>query len=267
MQSTLKKTYHTASHPAGYGGLKKLEEATGATQSQIREFAETEDLYQKFKPARKKFPRAEMKFEPYNVLWAADTVFMKALAPYNNNKSYWLVVIETLSRQLSIELLETLKGVDVAKGFLKIIKKRKKPCQVLFTDFGSEFYSKPFRDLCRHYRIRLYSTGSETKSFLVERINRTILQKLWPLLAKKNTWSYINLLDKIVQSYNNSKHRSLGVSPNSINDSNYIPILNKRFRKQAKKPKFKKSQKVRVAYQKKTFSKGYSQSYSNRSCG
>ena len=100
----------------------------------------------------------------------------------------------------------------------------------------------------------------------MERVNRTILQKLWPILAKKNTWTYVNILDKVVESYNNSKHRSLGVSPNSINENNYIPILNKlnkNVRKQDKKPKFKKSQSVRIQYLKGIFGKGYHQSYSN----
>ena len=166
MQNRLRKTYRTIGHPAAYGGLDKLQEATGATAGDIREFAETEDIYQKFKPARKRFPRAQMRYEPYNVLWACDTVNLKSLAPYNQNKGYWLMVMETLSRQLSIELLETLKGSEIARAFQKIVVKRGKPCKFLMGDFGTEFFSPAMKKLCRYYRINLYATGNETKSFL-----------------------------------------------------------------------------------------------------
>ena len=144
MQRRLNKIYNTISHPAGYGGLQKLQEATGATQSDLEEFAENNLIYQKFKPACKRFPRAQMKYEPYNSLWACDVVHMKSLAPYNNNKKYWLVVIETLSRQLSIELLETIQGKEIVKSFQKIIAKRGAVAKNLFTDGGSEFYNIDF---------------------------------------------------------------------------------------------------------------------------
>ena len=266
MQRKLTEIYHTPSNPAGYGGLQKLQEATGATQSDLREFAENEDIYQKFKPARKKFARAEMKYEPYNSLWACDMIHLKSLAPYNDNKKYWLMVIETLSRQLSIELLETLKGDEMVAAFRRIIAKRKSFCKNLWTDSGTDFFNPEMRLFTSFYRVNHYSTGNETKCFLVERLNRTILQKLWPILAKRNTWRYINILDQVVESYNNSRHSSLGVSPNSINANNYVPILNKlnkRFRKQDKKPKYKRLQKVRIQYLKGPFQKSYSQTFSN----
>ena len=244
MQTILKNIYYNAEHPAGYGGLQKLQNSTGATDQEIAIFTENEHLYQKFKPARKRFTRARFKYEPIDSVWAADVVFMRSLAPYNDGIQYLLFCIDSTSKYLWVRKLKTLKAKEFTTSFESIIVQSRRSCSRLFVDRGGEFRSTLFRKMCKFYGIKVYSTFSEMKSFLIERSNRSVMQKLWPLLARKKSWTYIHDIQKVVNSYNRSKHRSTGVAPEKVTKANEAVILtrlNKQVKKQEKKPKFKKT--------------------------
>ena len=178
MQAILKNIYHNPAHPAGYGGLQKLQSVTGATKSEIETFATNENLYQKFKPARKRFPRSKFRYEEIDSVWALDTVHMRALAPYNNGINYWLMCVDSTSKYLWVRMMKTLQSDDVTKSFEDILVKSGRFPSRIFVDRGFEFRSGPFRKLLKWYKIKSYSTYSELKSFLIERCNRTVLQKL-----------------------------------------------------------------------------------------
>ena len=62
-------------------------------------------------------------------------------------------------------------------------------------------------DLLAKNKITMYSTENEEKSAVCEGWNRTIKDKVYKSTA------YINILPKIRSSYNNSKHRSIGMTP------------------------------------------------------
>ena len=266
MQSILRSVYYNARHPAGYGGKQKLQALTGATDREIDIFAHNEKLYQKFKPARKRFKRAQFIYDKIDSVWAADVVFMRSLAPYNKGVQYILFCIDSTSKYLWGRTLKTLKATEITKQFEDIIKKSGRKPSRLMVDMGGEFRSALFRKMTKFYNIKVYSTHSEMKSMLVERSHKTIMQKLWPLLAHQKSWTYINHLQQIISSYNRSKHRSIGAAPEDVTKDNEAVILtrlNKQIRKQEKKPKFKVGDFCRISIAKMAFQKGYSQTFTD----
>ena len=70
-------------------------------------------------------------------------------------------------------------------------------------------------DLLTKNNIEIYSTENEEKSSVCERWNRKIKEKMYKRFTIQKNTVYIDILPKILASYNNSKNRSIGMTPNA----------------------------------------------------
>ena len=61
--------------------------------------------------------------------------------------------------------------------------------------------------------IKLYSTNSELKASVVERFNRTLKEKMWRYFTYSNNFKYLDVLEQLVESYNNTYHRTIKTKP------------------------------------------------------
>jgi len=61
--------------------------------------------------------------------------------------------------------------------------------------------------------VELYSTETEEKSSVVERWNRTMKEKMFKYFRANNTNKYIDVLDDVVDKYNNTRHSSIKMTP------------------------------------------------------
>ena len=49
---------------------------------------------------------------------------------------------------------------------------------------------------------------------MIERLNRTIKEKMFKYFSTNNTRKYVDILDLLVNQYNNSIHSSIKMTPN-----------------------------------------------------
>ena len=84
---------------------------------------------------------------------------------------------------------------------------------MLWTNKGSEFISKHFKDFLNKNGIKLYHTENEEKSGIVERWNKTMKNKMFKMFSENNNTVYWHKLDKLVNDYNNTKHSSIKMTP------------------------------------------------------
>jgi hypothetical protein len=91
---------------------------------------------------------------------------------------------------------------------------------------GKEFFNKTFQLLMKKYNINHYNTYSEKKASIVERVNRTLKNLMWKEFNYHAHYRWINLLDNIVQKYNNSKHRTIGMKPSEVKKKHEKKLLN-----------------------------------------
>ena len=63
----------------------------------------------------------------------------------------------------------------------------------MWVDKGWEFYNKDVQKL-----VELYSTENEEKSWVIERFNRTITEKMFKYLSANNTRKFVDVLDLLV---------------------------------------------------------------------
>ena len=147
---------------------------------------------------------------------------MQKLSKWNKGCKYLLMVLDLFSKYGWIVPLKTKTGLEVSKAFESIFRQVKvlgakgtvpKP-KKLWVDKGKEYYNKNVKDLLAKNNIEIYSTENEEKSSVCERWNRTIKEKMYKRFTIQNNTLYIDILPKILASYNNSKNRSIGMTPN-----------------------------------------------------
>jgi len=126
------------------------------------------------------------------------------------------MVLDIFSKYGWIILLKMKTGLEVSKAF-QIIFKENKP-QMLWVDKGKEYYNKNVLDLLAKNDVKIYATENEEKSSVCERWNRTTKTKMYKQFTTQNNTVYIAILAKILSSYNNSKHRSIGMTPSLVRE-------------------------------------------------
>ena len=131
---------------------------------------------------------------------------MQAFSKDNNGIQYLLTVIDTFSKFVWIIPLKRKTGQEVANAFSRILKERR-PSK-MWVDEGRKFYNKDVQKL-----VELYSTENEEKSCVIERLNRTIKEKMFKYFSANNTRKYVDVLDLLVDQYNNTIHSSIIMTP------------------------------------------------------
>lgn len=185
---------------------------------------------------------------------------MQKLSKWNRGYKYLLMVLDLFSKYGWIVPLKTKTGLEVSKSFESILKKAKP--KKLWVDKGKEYYNKNVLDLLAKNNIEIYSTENEEKSSVCERWNRTIKEKMYKRFTMQNNTVYIDILPKILASYNNSKNRSIGMTPNEARKpENYGKVYLKMVGGDPSSSAgslFKVGDTVRISkYKRKTFDKGY----------
>ena len=167
------------------------------------------------------FRRRKVIVNDIDEIWAADLVDMQSFSKFNNGIKYLLMVIDVFSKYGWIAPLKSKTGLDVATALNKIFSERR--CTTshvgalapkMWVDKGKEFYNKHVKAL----GVQLYPTENEEKSSVVKRWNRTMKEKMFKYFSANNTKKYIDVLDEIVNTYNNTKHSSIKMTPVEASD-------------------------------------------------
>ena len=137
---------------------------------------------------------------------------MKSLSKYNKGNKYLLCAIELFSKYAWVVPIKDKKGVSIVNAFQKIISEGRKPNKI-WVDQGSEFYNNSFKDFLKINNIEMYSTYNEGKSVVAERFIRTLKNKIFKHMTVISKNVYFDVLDDIVDKYNNTVHKSIKMKP------------------------------------------------------
>lgn len=158
--------------------------------------------------------------------YQADLVFFDELSRVNHGYKSILTVISSNTRYVYAEPLK--KKSDTPDAMARIIKRAQKrePIKILWTDPGTEFTSKKFRDVITGYGVEPRITEPKNHAPLgrIDRFHltlRTILER-WFLHTGKNNW--VDSLPKIIESYNERENRAIGMAPAKTKKKDIIRI-------------------------------------------
>ena len=110
------------------------------------------------------------------------------------------------------------------------------------------------KDFLKINNIEVYSTYNEGKSAVAERFIRTIKNKIFKHMTTISKNVYIDVLNDIVNRYNNTVYKTIKMKPIDVTDGSYAEY-SERFNK--KGPKFKVNDRVRISKYRNIFAKGY----------
>ena len=238
----LKDIYYDVNSPHFLSGIHKLYRAAKAkdktvTLRKVKDFLAGENTYTLHRQYRK--PKTYRKTLAYSIneLHQADLIDISSLSKTNRNYKFLLVVIDVFSRKAYVVPIKTKSGTDV-RSALQQIHNEATP-KKLQTDRGTEFYNKLVQDYLKSKNIKHYSSASDFKAAVCERFNRTLKEKMWKYFTKTGKLNYTSVLQQIVQGYNNSKHRSIGVAPNRVTKKNENKVWNYQYKSELSKHKLK----------------------------
>jgi len=265
--SYVRRNYTNPKLSGAYSGLKGFVKNRKVKDKQAAETKLQElESFTLHKDIKLKFPRRRIVVPYINHTWASDLKDITKFKGSNNNNSYVLVVVDAFSKKAYTEFLKKKDSTSMIQAFGKILKKAKAAPDLLYVDQGKEFVSKPFETFLASHGIKRYNTFSKIKSSFAERFIRTIFTKISRYMTEKKTKRFINVMDDFVNSYNNTFHRTIQTTPNSVNKENEMEIFQIMYkdllkRKKPEAPKFKVGDWVRISRAKLIFEKGMYNTY------
>lgn len=221
------------------------------------------------KYTRINFPRRHVVMRDIDDLWQADLIDMQSVSKINNGYNYILAVIDSFSKYAWAIPLKSKNKDLVIEAFQSLLQKGRIP-KNLQTDHGTEFYNDKFKKMINLHNINHYSTYSTKKASIVERFIRTLKNKLFKEFSLQGSYKWMKgLLDKIIKIYNNSIHRTIGMSPAQVGKNNKDSILerynktyNSEYYSKKGSSKLKNGDFVRISKYKGIFEKGYTPNWS-----
>ena len=183
---------------------------------------------------------------------------MQSLNKYNEGINYFLCAFDLFIKNASVVPLKDRKGTSIVNAFKKIISKERKPNKI-WVDQGSEFYNQSFKDFLKINNIEMYSTYNEGKSVVAERFIRTLKNKIFKHMTAISKNVYFDVLDDIVNKYNNTVHRTIKMKPIDVTSDSYAEYNED---SNVTKPKFKVGDHVRISKYKNIFAKGSTPNWS-----
>lgn len=193
-----------------------------------------------------------------NETFQADLVEMIPYKAQNRNFKYILTVIDIFSKFAWAIPIKSKTAADVADGMKKVFASGRIP-KNLHTDQGKEFFNTQFKHLMDNNAINHYHTFSTKKAAIVERFNRTLKGRMWKQFSMQGSYKWISKLQKLIDSYNNTKHRSIKMKPIDVTPENEKNLMKTAFENKITihTPKFKLGDYVRISKYKSLFAKGY----------
>ena len=204
------------------------------------------------KPIIRKFDKRKVYSQFKDNIWGVDLADMQSLSRKNKGIKYLLCAIDLYSKYAFVISLKDKKGISILNAFNKIIKQSNSKPNKIWVDQGGEFYNNVFEKWLSDNDIHMYSTYNEGKSVVAERFIRTLKNKLYKHMTATGKNLYYDVLDDVVNKYNNTKHSTIKMKPIDVKNNKrvYIDEHNE------KDSKFKVGDRVRISRYKNIFAKG-----------
>ena len=149
---------------------------------------------------------------------------MQSLSRKNKGIEYLLCAIDLYSKYAFVIPLKDKKGISIVNVFDKIIKQSNRKPNKIWVYQGGEFYNNVFKNWLSDNEIIMYSTHNESKSVVAERFIGTLKNKLYKHMTATGKNVYYDVLDDVVNKYNNTKHSTIKMKPIDVGNNKRVYI-------------------------------------------
>ena len=222
----LEAIYFNPSSPGGFRGPDALYQEAKRTipnlsRKQVSDFIISKAAYTKHRQRRNihRYRRVMTKYRNY--LWQIDLLVFttERYARVNSGFKYILCCIDTFSKKLWTWALKTKSADEVYTALSRRILASNPRVLKIQTDQGLEFFNNRFKEFLRDAGVQLYHSFTDKKASIVERCQRTIRNRLGKYWESTGRLRWVDVLPEITESYNNSFHRTIGMTPNQVTNS------------------------------------------------
>ena len=236
--------------------------STGSGFKKLKNTARNSSILadERHKPIIRKFNKRKVYSQFKDNIWGVDLADIQSLTRKNKGIKYLLCAIDLYSKYAFVIPLKDKKGISIVNAFNKIIKQSNRKPNKIWVDQGGEFYNNVFEKWLSDNDINMYSTYNEGKSVVAERFIRTLKNKLYKHMTATGKNVCYDVLDDVVNKYNNTKHSTIKMKPIDVGDNNKRVYIDEHNDKDSK---FKVGDRVRISRYKNIFAKGYAPNWSS----
>ena len=187
-------------------------------------------------------------------IWGVGLADMQLISKNQKGIKYLLCVIDLFCKYAWVVPLKDKKGVSIVNAFQSIFDGSKGNPNKRWVDQGSEFYNNQFKKWLKDNAISMYLTHNDGKSVVAERFIRTLKNQIFKHMASISKNVYFEVLDDIVEKYNNTYHRTIKMKPIDVKNDSFAEYNEESNEKDSE---FKIGDHVRISKCKNIFAKGY----------
>ncbi|MCP4099634.1 MAG: DDE-type integrase/transposase/recombinase, partial [Planctomycetaceae bacterium] len=278
VEELLSELYYDSKHASAYTSVENVYRAARKVlqtlkRREVEEWFRTQLTPTIHKPTRVSFPRNRVLVFDIDDQWQADLVDMSSKAKYNDGYTFILTCIDCFSKYAWAIPIMSKHGVEIVESLKHIFRTSTRKPKRLQTDKGKEFLNTKVHRFLQENEIQLFTTESDKKASIAERFNRTMKGRTYKYFTANNTYRYVDVLQSLIDGYNNSYHRSIKMKPINVRPEHTIKIRQNLYGKWTKnirrkekvksaKPPSKKykyaiGDLVRITKARLTFNRGY----------
>ena len=173
----LRHLYYDSDSPVAFSSIANIwrqikKDKKDIKYKELKSFLEEQPTYTLHKRELKKFQTRKVMVSYIDQQMQCDLVDMQKFSKTNKGFNYILTAIDIFSRYAWALPLKRKTGDEVVSQF-KVIFDDVIPEIIQFDD-GKEFFNNKIYDLFKKHNIKYFSSKSEKKASIVERLNRTL---------------------------------------------------------------------------------------------
>lgn len=249
----------------------------------IQRWADKQDsltLYRDVKRRQKRYRRVIT--GGISSMWDADLLVLNKdrFTSANSGFGYILLCIDCFSRKCYATVSKSKSSNHMVQAFSQIFKKITPELipKTLRTDRGVEFRAKEVQEYLFKMGIHHYYGNSQSKANYSEILIKNFKRRLFRLFEYRNSYTFTDVLESFVQSYNQTYHSTIKMKPDEVNKDNEQALWNNLYlrpedyarafknaliKKKKKHFKHNINDTVRVSYTKQHFTRDFDTKYTN----
>ena len=176
---------------AAIGSVRNLQNANGLSRGRVIFFLDTKNSYTKYRQATRYFRRLSAFAKRRNEIWCLDLAFMDKMSEFNNGVKFLLIYVDVFFRFVRVQPIKSKFSTDALAAFKKMLRKNSIP-QKVGVDQGTELGGE-FCKFCGQKKIKIYSTGSETKAAVAERAIRSLKNNIYRFIEENGLKYFVKM--------------------------------------------------------------------------